>query len=103
MKKFINHIGFLILLGSCGMLVSSCQDFFDVEPENGHNTNEYYRTIDEVNGAALGMYAPLAQHVHQLFLWGSARADMVTTGSGNDAYITEFVNNEVSGLNPYTN
>lgn len=103
MKKFINHIWFLFLVGSCGMLVSSCHDFFDVDPENGHKTDEYYRTIDEVNGAALGMYAPLAQHVHQFFLWGSARADMVTTGSGNDSYITEFVNNEVSVLNPYTN
>lgn len=103
MKKFINHIWCLTLLAASIVLVSSCNDFFDVEPENGHKTSEYYRTIDEVNGAALGIYAPLAQHVHQLFLWGSARADMVTTGTGSDAYTTEFVNNEVSVLNPYTN
>ena len=103
MKKFYNNIWIIVLLTCGGLLASSCQDFFDVDPQEGHPTSEYYRTIDEVNGAALGMYAPLQQSVHQLFLWGSARADFVTTGSGADTYITEFVNNQVSALNPYTN
>lgn len=103
MKKFWNKIWFMAILSCCGVLVASCNDFFDVDPENGQKVNDYYRTIDEVNGAALGMYEPLQQNIHQLFLWGSARADLVEAGSGADAFIKEFTTNQISKINPYTN
>lgn len=103
MRKFKNKILTGILLISLGICHSSCSDFFDVSPENGQETSEYYQAMNDVNGAAFGLYVPLAQNVHQLFLWGSARADMVLAGSGANAYISEFVNNRVTVVNPYTN
>lgn len=103
MRKLKNNLFTLALSIGFGLLAPGCSDFFDVDPENGQKAEEYYQTVNDVNGAALGMYEPLAKNIHQLFLWGSARADMIQAGSGADVYISEFVNNNVSVINPYTN
>lgn len=102
MKKKTYIIRLFILLFSIGML-TSC-DFYDVNPENGLKEGDYYRDRNDLNAGAFGIYAALAPEVHKFMLWGSARADMVTVGQeGADAYVTEFVNNNVTTLNPYTN
>lgn len=98
-KTYISRL--LVLLFSIGIL-SSC-DFYDVSPENGLKEEDYYRNRQDLNAGAFGMYAALAPEIHKFLLWGSARADMVTVGrEGVDAYVTEFVNNNVTSLNPYT-
>lgn len=85
------------------VMLSGC-DFYNVNPENGLKEGDYYRDRHDLNAGAFGIYAALAPEVHKFLLWGSARADMVTVGTeGADAYVTEFVNNNVTKLNPYTN
>ena len=99
-KTYITRL--FILLFSIGML-TGC-DFYDVNPENGLKEVDYYRDRNDLNAGAFGIYAALTPEVHKFLLWGSARADMVTIGKeGADAYVTEFVNNNVTTLNPYTN
>lgn len=102
MMKKIYKMKIGALLIGAGLLVG-CNDFFDVAPTNGVETSKYYNNVNDINGGALGIYGALAPEVHRLFLWGSARADMVIAGEGKDAYITEFINNQVTALNPYTN
>src|SRR5690606_28519058 len=59
---------------------------------------------EDLNAAAIGMYQPLTKEVHKFLLWGDARADMVTTGQPEpDPYVNEFVRNQVTVDNPYTN
>lgn len=85
-------------------LLTGCGDFFNLDPENSLKEDDYYQSRGDLNGGALGMYAALAGEVDKFLLWGSARGDLVTTGEeGKDAYVTEFVNNRVTVLNPYTN
>ncbi len=82
----------------------SCSDFFDVSPDNAIKESDFYRNKEDLNAGAFGMYEALSQEVHKLLLWGDARADMVTTGQKEpDPYINEFVMNNVSPTNPYTN
>lgn len=101
MKKKTYITRLFILLLSIGML-SGC-DFYEVNPENGLKEEDYYRDRNDLNAGAFGIYAALTPEVHKFLLWGSARADMVTVGTeGADAYVTEFVNNNVTTLNPYT-
>ncbi len=100
MKRFFT-IRFIVLLAITGGL-SACSDFFDVAPNNGVDTEKYYNNTNDINGGAFGIYSALAPEVHKLFLWGSARADMVIAGEGEDAYVSEFLNNKVTALNPYT-
>lgn len=84
------------------LLFAACDDFFDVDPENGASPDDFYTNNSELNSVAEGMYATLAPDVHKFFLWGSARADLVTEGETKDAYVSEFLNNTVSAVNPYT-
>ena len=83
---------------------ASCSDFFDVTPDNAIKESDFYKNKDDLNSSAIGMYESLAQETHKFLLWGDARADMVTTGQKDpDPYINEFVMNNVSTRNPYTN
>ena len=91
----------LPVIAGC-FLLAACGDFFDVDPENGASPDDFYSNNSELNSVAEGMYATLAPDVHKFFLWGSARADLVTEGETKDAYVSEFLNNTVSAVNPYT-
>lgn len=84
------------------VLLTACGDFFDVDPENGASPDDFYSNNSELNSVAEGMYASLAPEAHKFFLWGSARADLVVEGNTKDTYISEFLNNTVSVINPYT-
>ncbi|HEY9561080.1 MAG TPA: RagB/SusD family nutrient uptake outer membrane protein [Anseongella sp.] len=85
------------------LLLSSCEKFFDVRPDNAIEDEDFYRNREDLNAAAFGMYEALSGEVHKFLLWGDARADMVTTGQDDpDPYINEFVLNNVSASNPYT-
>lgn len=90
------------ITGSIFLLLAGCNGFFDVDPTDGLETSEYYNNTNDLNGAAYGLYSPISSEAHKFLLWGSARADMVIEGTGHDTYISQFVNNQVSVLNPYT-
>ncbi len=91
----------LFILAAAGIF-PACSDFFDIDPENGVDHSNMYQNVEEMHSGAMGIYSALAPEVHKFLLWGSARADMVTTGEGRDIYVSEFVNNNVTTLNPYT-
>lgn len=99
-KKLLSSHILVCLLGSS--VLSSCSGFFEVEPYNAVVEDDFYKTQQDLNAAALGMYEPLSKDVHKFLLWGDARADMVTTGQAEPTpYINEFVINNVSAQNPY--
>jgi len=91
-----------LILG--GLCLSSCSDFFEVAPSNHIQEDDFYKNRADLNASAIGMYESLSQEAHKFLLWGDARADMVTSGQADpDPYINEFVVNNVSTNNPYTN
>ncbi|MFC3196846.1 RagB/SusD family nutrient uptake outer membrane protein [Parapedobacter deserti] len=92
----------VLLLAGC-MALSGCSSFFEIDPYNAVKESDFYQNREDLNAAAAGMYEPLSRDVHKFLLWGDARADMVTTGQSEpDPYINEFVRNDVSVNNPYT-
>lgn len=83
--------------------LASCGDFFDVKPYDAVVEDEFYQNQEDLNAAAFAMYEPLSKDVHKFLLWGDARADMVTAGQKEpEPYINEFVINNISVQNPYT-
>lgn len=101
--RIMRYIKWKLPVMACCLALTACSDFFDVDPENGASPDDFYSNNSELNSVANGMYASLAPEAHMFFLWGSARADLVTEGDTKDAYVSEFINNTVSPLNPYTN
>lgn len=91
----------LLLMSFCTI---SCKDFFDVAPTDTIKEENFYKNREDLNASAIGMYEALAQESHKFLLWGDARADMVVAGQPEpDPYINEFVVNNVTSNNPYTN
>lgn len=84
-------------------LLSSCEGFFEVAPGNAIQEEDFFQNRADLDASAIGMYEALSSEVHKFLLWGDARADMVTAGQDDpDPYINEFVLNNVSPSNPYT-
>lgn len=83
--------------------LSACERFFDVAPGNAIEEGDFFQNRADLDASAIGMYEALSAEVHKFLLWGDARADMVTAGQDDpDPYINEFVLNNVSPSNPYT-
>jgi hypothetical protein len=102
--KAIKQITLTSAMVAVSVCLSSCSDFFEVTPSNTIEESDFYKNREDLNASAIGMYESLAQESHKFLLWGDARADMVTTGQLDpDPYINEFVVNNVSINNPYTN
>lgn len=103
MKKRLYTLSVIALLLSANLL-TGCNDFFDPDNNDSVRQEDFATSREDLNAGALGIYAALSQEVHKFLLWGSARADLVKEGiPGQNAYIAEFVNNEVTDRNPYTN
>jgi starch-binding outer membrane protein, SusD/RagB family len=103
-KKAIKSIILVPLILLTAACILSCSSVFEVDPSDTIREGDFYKNREDLNASAIGMYQSLAQEVHKFLLWGDARADMVAAGQHEpDPYINEFVVNNVTVNNPYTN
>ncbi|MBD1428631.1 RagB/SusD family nutrient uptake outer membrane protein [Sphingobacterium litopenaei] len=79
MRK-IYIVGLLTLLG---FVVTSCNKWLDLQPQDGITKAEFWKTKEDVRAALMGIYSSLnAGPVEtRVFLWGELRADMVNVSS----------------------
>jgi starch-binding outer membrane protein, SusD/RagB family len=73
MKKF--YIFIFVLL------MSSCSDWLQLQPESELIREEYWRTGNDVEGVVSGIYKEMAGTVVTCFKWGELRADEFVPGS----------------------
>jgi hypothetical protein len=79
MKKKIYLISF------CIMLITGCNEWLYLEPENGIIRQEYWQSKEDVNAAVMGCYASLLGNAQGrgysvpelMFIWGEIRTDMI--------------------------
>jgi starch-binding outer membrane protein, SusD/RagB family len=64
------------------LLLSSCEDWLDLKPENEVIKDDYWKTEQQVHSAVIGCYASMLESglAERLFLWGELRADMLYKG-----------------------
>jgi len=67
----------LLLIYLAAGLVS-CKKWLNLKPENGIVGDEYWNTKEQVDAAVTGIYTSLQANTELFFIWGEARADMVT-------------------------
>lgn len=99
---------FLILLTATGL--SSCNKWLELKPQNGIIREEFWQTKEQVQSAVTGMYASLLSGsnterymAETLWLWGEARADMVTPATQVLPDELELVNVNILPTNSITN
>ena len=64
------------------MLLSSCNDWLDLVPEDAVPKQDYWKTKEDVQSALNGIYCGMLTNnvARNMVLWGELRADMMTTG-----------------------
>ena len=105
-------IGALLIMAVGAVGVSSCNKWLELKPQDGIIRQEFWQTKEQVQSAVTGMYAsllgaptgvgdrPLAEY---LWLWGEARADMVTPATQVTPEELELVNVNIQPTNSITN
>lgn len=105
MKKLFSII-VLLILGT-----TSCKKWLDLKPQDGIVGDEFWQTKEQVEAGVIGIYSSLLTEssgnsigpVELFFLWGEARADMVSPGFRASAEELDIVNMNILPSNRYTN
>ncbi len=95
----------LLAFLSGSLIFPSCNNYLDLQPEDGVVRQEFWKTKEQVEAAMNGCYAALLapKLTENLFLWGELRADMVTYGNVMTANDYNVVNMNINANNPITN
>lgn len=85
---------FICIIFSVAVL-SSCSDLLDVDPTSVITTDSFWKSENDAQGAAIGMYIDLRNlATNNLYYYGEARADVVTLGTvGEGGWSKYYYNN----------
>ncbi len=94
------------------MLISSlagCKKWLDLKPRDGIVGDEFWQTKEQVDAAVTGIYASIQASnsggralTDYMFVWGEARADMVTTGNRTSPDEQDMININMTQNNVFS-
>jgi hypothetical protein len=106
MKKLLIYTIAIGLLSG----IASCNKWLDLKPQDGIVGDEFWNTKEQVEAAVTGIYASMLGSTmgdralpEYFFIWGEARADMVSPGFRADADELDIVNLNMLPTNDYAN
>jgi starch-binding outer membrane protein, SusD/RagB family len=106
MKHLVSYTILLVLVISA----TSCKKWLDLKPQDGIVREEFWQTKEQVDAAVTGVYSSMLgtndgslSLAELFFLWGEARADMITPGFAADAAEIDFVNMNIQPNNYLAN
>lgn len=73
-------IGALIVLS---ILMTSCNDYLDLAPENELIKDNFWTKSEDVNGALSATYRALQSSTMENLVWGELRGDLINVGYGS--------------------
>ncbi|MDR2087597.1 MAG: RagB/SusD family nutrient uptake outer membrane protein [Dysgonamonadaceae bacterium] len=95
---------FFLLYFPAIIILSSCSDWLNLEPEDGVIRERFWKTKEETFSALMGCYASLMEDdmVNRYFIWGEIRADMTELTSLTNEQLIAINNGEIVPSNPFT-
>lgn len=106
MKKLFIYISILTLPA----WFTSCKKWLDLQPQDGIVREEFWKTKEQVESAVIGIYASMLGSTsgdralpEYMFIWGEARADMVSPGFRASPEEQDIVNLNMLSTNSFTN
>jgi hypothetical protein len=96
--------GFLCLAISSQALLSSCDDFLSIEPQNEIVLENYWTEEADVNSVLNSCYAALESNdcINRMVVWGELRSDNMTNGSGTGHALQQILKENILETNAYT-
>jgi hypothetical protein len=90
--------------------LSGCKKWLDLKPRDGIVGDEFWQTKEQVDAAVTGIYASIQASTisngraltDYMFVWGEARADMVTTGSRTSPDEQDMININMTANNAFS-
>lgn len=73
MKKNSNITLIIVLI--LGSILSSCNEWLNLNPENAQTSDQYWETKEEVEAVVAAGYVKMQNSVDELFVWGEIRGD----------------------------
>ncbi|WP_291913947.1 RagB/SusD family nutrient uptake outer membrane protein [Chitinophaga sp. CB10] len=107
MKQLLIYISTIVVLAG----TASCNKWLELKPQDGLVREDFWKTKEQVAAAVTGIYASMLDNTsgktlampEYLFVWGEARADMVTPGFRISANETDMVNMNILPTNTFAN
>ena len=86
-------------------LLTSCDDFLSIKPQNDIVLENYWTQEADVNSVLNSCYAQLESSdcINRMVVWGEVRSDNMTTGSGTPYALQQVFKENILETNTYTN
>jgi hypothetical protein len=100
----MNTINKIFLTGLAVLSLASCNEWLNLEPEDGVIRDHFWKTKEETLSAVMGCYASLMETamLDRYFIWGELRAEMVGVSSTAHEDLIAVKNGEITSSNRYT-
>ena len=103
-KKYSSFVGVLLMLMVWQGVLSSCDDFLSIKPQNDIVLENYWTEEADVYSVLNSCYAQLESEdcIRRMVVWGELRSDNMTNGSGTPNAITQILKENILETNNYT-
>ena len=102
-RKIYKTAGFL-LLAATQTVLSGCDDFLSIEPQNEIVLERYWTEEKDVNSVLNSCYAHLESSdcINRMVVWGELRSDNMTNGSGTSYALQQIMKENILETNNFT-
>ena len=104
-KTYKSLAGAMLLAVSAQGLLTSCDDFLTIKPQNEIVLENFWTEEADVNSVLYSCYAKLASTdcMKRMIVWGESRSDNMVTGSGAPNDLMQIFKENILETNSYTN
>lgn len=106
MKRYINKLKSLVLVGAATLSLTACGDFLVIEPKNQISEDNFWNEKADINQMTAGAYNMMQQDefIRLCIMWGETRSDEVKggTGSSKNRDLLRVLNENLISTNVYT-
>ena len=102
--RIVKKMNKIVLIGVAVLSLASCNEWLNLEPEDGVIRDRFWKTKEETQSAVMGCYASLMEDgmMQRYFIWGELRAEMVGLSALANDQLIAIKNGEITGDNGYT-
>lgn len=104
-KTYKSLAGAMLLAVSAQGLLSSCDDFLTIKPQNEIVLENFWTEEADVNSVLFSCYAKLASTdcMKRMIVWGESRSDNMVVGTGATDDLIQIFKENILETNAYTN
>ena len=104
-KTYKSLAGAMLLAVSAQGLLSSCDDFLTIKPQNEIVLENFWTEEADVNSVLFSCYAQMASTdcMKRMIVWGESRSDNMVVGAGAPNDIIQIFKENILETNSYTN